>query len=341
MRQRVRATLGECPEADGIVRRLGRRLAATTARGYGGHFERFARWCMQQRDSPSPLPATTPTVLRWLEADVCAGDRVAAGSLQPYLSAINRVHEDCEFDKPALGPLVAGYRHGLGREQREAGRADGAASRVYLPPPVMERVLRLGLQLARSASCATSRQMLQRVRCCVSTLLTFTFFARGDTGASLLCRDVQRNVCGLTISLRREKGKGTRAHARAITLPPHAIPELHELLARWETLRGASPDGRSFYSLPGERKTWQSSQVDSWLRECLALLGVSPPAGELWSGHSLRKGAASGAAAIDVALHKICWCGGWSVQSSTVHDYIDPTCPASSACHLFFGWLRA
>ena len=49
---------------------------------------------------------------------------------------------------------------------------------------------------------------------------------------------------------------------------------------------------------------------------------------------------ASGSSAIDVSLTKICWCGGWSIQSKAVHDYVDPTCPATPACWLFFGWLR-
>ena len=39
------------------------------------------------------------------------------------------------------------------------------------------------------------------------------------------------------------------------------------------------------------------------------------------------------------ALHKICWCGGWSIKSKAVFDYIDPTCPRTPACRRFFGWL--
>ena len=64
------------------------------------------------------------------------------------------------------------------------------------------------------------------------------------------------------------------------------------------------------------------------------------PAGEAWTGHSLRKGAASGAGAIDVALFRICFMGGWSIRSAAVHDYIDATCPDTPAARRFFGWLR-
>lgn len=339
VRDRMRAVLGDHPEAEGILRRLGRRLATSTATSYGDHFERFAEWCVAQSDQPSPLPAATATVLRWLESDVCAGDRVAAGSLQPYLSAINRVHEDCELDKPALGHLVTGYRRGLAHEQREAGRGIGAV-RVYLPPPVAERALRSALHMTRADAPALDARGRRLLRAHVSTVFTFSFFARGATGVSLQCRDVRRSAAGVTITLRSEKGKDAHAQARTLTLPPGAFPELTELLDRWEFVRGYTSDTHSFYSLRGERRTWPSTQVDTWLRECLAHLSVAPPAGERWSGHSLRKGAASGAAAIDVSLSKICWCGGWSIQSRAVHDYIDPTCPATPACRLFFGWLR-
>ena len=79
----------------------------------------------------------------------------------------------------------------------------------------------------------------------------------------------------------------------------------------------------------------------TWLSVCLAQLGAAPLAGEKWSGHSLRKCAASWAAApCGVALHKICYVSGWSIKSKAVFDYIDPTYPNTPACLRFFGWLR-
>ena len=36
-------------------------------------------------------------MVRWLVADVVVDDRVRAKSLQPYLSALNRVHRDLEM----------------------------------------------------------------------------------------------------------------------------------------------------------------------------------------------------------------------------------------------------
>jgi len=160
---------------------------------------------------------------------------------------------------------------------------------------------------------------------------------------------VRRSVAGTSITLATEKGKDTYDTARSLTLPRGAIPGLDELLVRWEAVRGPVGAGTSYYWLPSDvlsrgsksAHVFPPSQIDAWCREILEHLSFSPPSGESWSGHSLRKGAASGAAAIDVALRKICFMGGWSILSRAVHDYIDPTCPASDACRRFFGWLRS
>ena len=57
-----------------------------------------------------------------------------------------------------------------------------------------------------------------------------------------------------------------------------------------------------------------SSQIDTWLTFILGHLGVAPPVGETWSGHSLRKGAASSSSAIGVSINRICFMGGWSIH---------------------------
>ena len=107
----------------------------------------------------------------------------------------------------------------------------------------------------------------------------------------------------------------------------------------WEDLRGAS-EASCYFGFASERRTtFDSNMVDGWLQAILGHLGESAPAGEAWTGHSLRKGAASGAGAIDVQLFRICHMGGWSVRGGAVHDYIDATCPDTPAARRFFGWL--
>ena len=336
MAARWAEVLGDHPERAAILSTLSHSLCETTAASYGNHWSRFVRWCEEQRDQPNPLPASTSTVLRWLAADVCARNTVLASSLQPYLSSLNRVHRDLDFDEPAIGHLVQQFRRGLAHRQADQGRD---AERVYLPPPVVERVLVWALAL--DLSCVTARGR-QNFRAAVATVLTFCLFARGATGSAMDSGHVRRSEVGVTITLDREKGKRTRTRARTFTIPPGAIPGLEELLAKWESFRGEVPSDVSYWRLPGERaRCFPPSAIDGWLRAILDHLDARPPPGELWSGHSLRKGAASGAAAKDVALHRITFLGGWSIQAKTVFDYIDPTCPLTPACVRFFGWLRS
>ena len=345
MAQALASRLSASPQREGIVSKLLNSLAASTAESYGSHVARFVRFCDAQPDRPSPLPASTDTVLRWLEGDVCARGTVLADSLQPYLSAINRIHRDCGFDEPALGHLVQQYKGGLAHAQTARGRS---SERVYLPPPVVDGVLSWALEVDLDAAGPAVHELF---RAAVATVFTFCFFARGATGAALLAKHVRRGPAGeLLITLDHEKGKAKRARARLLTIPAGAVPGLDELLVKWEELRGGSAGGasgeHSYYALPSERlrargqpARFRSPQIDSWLQLVLRHFGVAPPAGETWSGHSLRKGAASGASAIGVAIDRICWCGGWSVQARVVYDYVDPTCPSSLAAYRFFGWL--
>jgi hypothetical protein len=331
-----RERLGDCAETETVVAWLQSSLAPTTADSYGGHIARFVRWCAVQPDRPPALPTSTATVARWLAADVVRSGRVQAKSLQPYLSALNRIHRDLEFDEPAVGHLMQQVRRGIALSQAARGRK---ARRVYLPPDVVERVAELAASFSDDVLRAqpAARQLF---RAAVAVVLSFVLFVRGATGAALCAEHVRRSDAGLTVSLDHEKGKRVEGTARTLTIPPSAIPGLEALLSRWESLRGDVPDGRCYFAFRHERAAFPSSQIDAWLQLVLSHLGVQPPDGEAWSGHSLRKGAASGAAALDVALHRICYVGGWSIKSRAVFDYIDATCPLTPACRRFFGWLK-
>jgi hypothetical protein len=327
--------VGDVPERASIMATMARALAPSTAAAYGGHWARFVRWCEAQPDQPDPLPATTGTVLRWLAGDVTVGHKVRDSSLQPYLSALNGVHKDLDYPEPALGHLIRRFRAGLGHQQGDDGRD---ARRTYLPPHVVSAVFDWALALdLPSASTAEWRAF----RAAVCTVFTTIFFARGDTGAGLLSQHVRRSVAGITVTFAREKGKARNWDSRTMVIPPGSVPGLEQLLAKWELARGPVLGDRSYYLLPGERTrgAFPPKQVDVWLREILDHLRVAPPPGELWSGHSLRKGAASGANSIGVTLVIICFAGGWAVASKAVHDYVDPTCPASAAARRLFGWL--
>ena len=226
---------------------------------------------------------------------------------------------------------------------RQAGKGR-ATQRVYLPPPVAERVLLWALAQDEAELCVDLKRC-ELFRAAVAVVLTFAVFCRGHSGSALRPQDVRGSAAGITVTLDQEKGKRVAGVARTITFPPGAVPGLEELLTKWErvfALRDGfamQADKPSYFNLPHERRGFAADQIDDWLERVLGHLGERPPAGESWSGHSLRKGAASGAAAIDVALFRICYIGGWSVRSAAVHDYIDATCPRTAAAERFFGWL--
>ena len=335
MSSRWHQMLGAHAQRDGILSKLSHSLASSTGETYGGHWSRFVRWCESQPDEPCPLPASTETVVRWVE-EITQGGQVQESSLQPYLSALNKVHDDLRFEKPACGTFLGAYRKGLARLQ-VAAQPLREATRTYLPPPTVEAALLWALSVD-PRTLDGARQLA--FRACVAVVFTFCLFARGGTGSALRDGHVRRHTGGVTVTLAHAKGRGHKRRAQAITIPPGAIPGLEELLSAWESFRGSVPATHCYYRMPLDEGMPPSTAVDSWLGEVLDLLGASPPEGEKWTGHSLRKGAASGASAHGVALFRVCYMGDWASTSAAVHDYIDPTCPNSPACRRFFGWLR-
>jgi hypothetical protein len=333
-RERVDSLLerdfGDSPEAERLGDIFDAALTAGTTEVYSRHFLRFARYCEER--GLCPLPASTTTVLKWLGGDVCRGQRVQAKSLQPYLSAINTLHADCEFEEPAVGRRIRRFKQGLGHLM---ARGRGAA-RTYAPATVVERAREAAMAMSeKQLRTPSGRKLLQAL---VATVFTFVFFARGGSGAALRAGDVRPSDAGLQVTLGKEKTRYSEAVSRVVTLDWERIPGLRELLLRWEAVRGEVKASASYYALPGQ-SSFPSTQVDAWVKLTLDHVGATPPRGETWSGHSLRKGAASAANAIGVSLAKICHVGGWSVKASTVHDYIDPTCPSSDAARRYFGWM--
>jgi integrase/recombinase XerD len=322
--------MGDVPEAARVAEVMAAALTDGTIETYSRHFIRFATWCEQR--SLCPLPASTDTVLRWLAGDVCSGSRVQAKSLKVYLAAINTLHSDLEMERPAVGRRIQRFKAGLAKV---ASRTRGAA-RTYVPAWVVERAHLHGLAMT-DVELATDagRRRLQAI---VATVFTYCFVARGGSGTALLACDVRFSDAGLHVTLGVEKTRHAASVSRVLTLDISRIPGLEQLLRRWEAVRGPLPDGYSYYALPGQRN-FPTTQVDAWLKEVLDHLGVQAPAGEAWTGHSLRIGAASAMDAAGVSMRRICHMGGWASQSSAVKDYIDPTCPSSDAGRRYFAWL--
>ena len=237
-----------------------------------------------------------------------------------------------------------------------------------LLPPLPARGVSTRSSAARAAISAPD---LRLARACLATAVAFIFFNRPGYNARVTARElaVDFTADGSPAALVHvPRGtKTTRLHrhadieARAVPASSHARAhpradglagvDISALVARFRAARREAqpssqlqhldhPDELA-WRLPGENTaSWGAHTQDVWLREALAHLKARPPPGFKWTGHSLRKGAASAAAAVGVSLLVIAFFGVWSPTSSTLaHHYVDPTMTACPAAWFFFGWL--
>eukprot|EP00962_Isochrysis_galbana_P047792 scaffold19706_cov90-Isochrysis_galbana.AAC.1 len=165
------------------------RLAATsrqssTGLSYGRHWAAFVAWCAG--NALQPLPATPDMIAAYIGSIADRGT-VAARSLQPYLSAINSVHADFGFDRPALGHFVAAVRRGLARAQAASSTRD---TRIPLPAPAVEAVLNDTIAHLASRPSLHPRCWAAFLRARFAFLLAFLFMGRQDSTTLLRTEDV-------------------------------------------------------------------------------------------------------------------------------------------------------
>lgn len=326
-------------------------LAPNTYRSYDQKLQKFAMFCNKQ--GKQILDCELSDVLRYV-AWLAEEGRVAADSIQPYLSAINKLYLDLGLPAIASGRWVKNAVRGMHFQQRLA--VPHGLYRTAIPAVVIYDIL-THLPVVLSADCSLLDR-LKRARACLVTVMAFLFCARPGAMAQLLDSHlVVTPGPSSAILLTPWKTKG-QAHVQPHLVEPVAIPaaaftapsvqlnpvDIAALVQQYKVLRNFSLQGQvpeHMWALPGEgTHKYSAKHVDAWLEQALQLTDHQPPAGYNWTGHSMRKGAASAAAAAGVPLSKIRYLGGWSAQSITVEKtYIDPTCPASPAGTFFFSWL--
>ena len=305
---------------------------------YGSNLRGFLEFC-QEYQLP-PLNATPVTVARYITWLGIRGS-VAATSLQPYLSAINRFLRDHNREPVALGPLVSDVRRGLDNCQFDL-KPD--TERVPLPAPVALSILELAESLLPRVHWDPSDPNLRLLRACVASVTAYAYFNRGECAALALCEDLVVDDDFLTLRLRFEKrGKSRRAGRRNIRQTRSAaLPRVAALLRGF--FRGTESMGLRLrrWALAPEEDTaaWSAETVSDWLRVAYLATDHRPPEGFKWTSHSLRKGAASAAYAIKVPLADIKYAGGWSTTSTVLEaKYIDFSMEPTRAAFLFFGHL--
>jgi hypothetical protein len=253
---------------------------------------------------------------------------VHANSLQPYLSCINQWHADMGLEKPAVGHLIQKLRRGFG--ELEGDDPEGVASRRPIPAPVMLQVLHLARNSRRDR---TQRGRLLR-RAATASCLAFAFMLRGDSLVQLHRQDITVSADGLVIRIRTK----TRGRTVATTVHRPGQDEVYDVISAW-VADFLAPDTASLWTIDdSDSASFPSSCLGKWFQEACDFLHLSPPVGELWSGHSHRSGGATGALSIDASLPAIARFGVWDNMAS-VQPYLDPSVGPTPAALLFFDHL--
>jgi hypothetical protein len=139
---------------------------ANTWLGYAGKLKRWEDFCAQAGVRPFPAqPAHVLCYLGYLQEEGV----VKAGSLQPYLSAINSWHADMGLAKPAVGQAINMLRRGYGEVQ---GDEDDEAVRARRPIPAY--VMRALLTLAHSTPSLPIRRAATAVLSSLERVLSRT-----------------------------------------------------------------------------------------------------------------------------------------------------------------------
>lgn len=274
-------------------------LAESTQRAYRSHLREFAAWCADR--GYSPLPATEATVIAYLTAAVHAG-KLRPSSARAVKSAISVMHDAAGHPNPTRGP---GLKNALGRLDREFQGGRRKQARAALADDIRAMVAAMGTDL---------------------TLVDLRDRALLWTGFGGAMR--REEAVGLDVEdLERMPGSRTRAHIRrsktdqtaigaTVTLPRDAVEAVDAWLDAARIERGAIFRRMIHRTVSPRRLSDQSVRVIVQARAEAAGLGPG------WSGHSLRRGAATEAVANGASVPQLKRLGRWKTTGAA-ELYVD------------------
>jgi site-specific recombinase XerC len=135
MRNHVGALVGTNDLDELVLDLLTRSLAPATYNNYGTGMRCFNVYCNEE--GITSLQATAADMLRFTTWLARSGT-IAANSLQPYFSAINKFFRDHLKEPVALGPLLTDARRGLAMQQQPITDPD---IRVPIHVPIVQKML--------------------------------------------------------------------------------------------------------------------------------------------------------------------------------------------------------
>jgi hypothetical protein len=182
-------------------------LAPSTYANYDSALRQFFALCTEE--GITPLHATPASMIRYTAWLGLLGT-VAASSLQPYYSVVNKFFRDHLRPTIAVAELLADARRGLEMLQHRLVPAD---TRLPLPAPVA-----LGILLAASTIRAdlawspATLPLLKGFRACLAVCVNYTFFCRVETNARCVTGDltVDRPSQQICLFVRKSKGDQRR-----------------------------------------------------------------------------------------------------------------------------------
>ena len=282
-------------------------LAENTRRAYRNGWRRFASYC--DKRGLDPMAAAPENVAEFLVAVASApgssrpgakpAKPLAPGTIKICLAAINRKYKENNLDSPARDDSVRSVLRGLGRLVNEPPRRVKA-----LRENEIEAILSYCDRLA-----ARRERRALAIRDAAVIAVGFAGALRRSEICDLRLGDVEflgrtGEPRGMFLHIRRSKtdqlGNGQR-----IAIPEGSSIQPVERMRRWLSVTGTT-EGPAFQTLwRGGRPRGNGlhpTDVARLVKRCVRAIGLDPTE---YSGHSLRAGFVTSAAAHNARLDKI------------------------------------
>ena len=252
--------------------------AASTLRAYEHDWKQFRTWCEQNR--LVPLPASTEAVILYA-TDLTRNQGKKWNTLSRRLAAISQLHQRAGFDSPTRAWAMKQFLAGL---RRELGVAPARKKPVLVGD--LKQILD---QLPNSLPGRRDRALL---------LVGFTGALRRSELVALDTGDLERTSEGLIVSIRRSK-TDQEGEGRKIGIPAGSDPDTCPIRAVETWLSAAKIESGAVFRVMNRHgqvlpKRLSGEGVALIVKRYVEKLGCDPA---VFSGHSLRAGLATSAAA--------------------------------------------
>lgn len=252
--------------------------AGSTLRAYEHDWKQFRIWCEQHRFVP--LPASTEAVILYA-TDLTRNQGKKWNTLSRRLAAISQLHQRGGFESPTRAWAMKQFLAGL---RRELGVAPARKKPVLVGD--LKKILD---QIPDSLLGKRDRALL---------LLGFAGALRRSELIALNAVDLERTSEGLIVSIRRSK-TDQEGEGRKIGIPAGTDPGTCPIHATAVWLAAAGIESGAVFRVMNRHgqvlpKRLSGEGVAIIVKRCVDKLGYDPA---LFSGHSLRAGLATSAAA--------------------------------------------